>query len=197
MRLFSKNKAQAFDRLAQEKFKVPSIILMENAGRSVAEIALTMGTSFLIVCGKGNNGGDGLVAARHLINHGRKVKILLLGEPQGDAKINYEILKKMKACFVKKFSEADVVIDAVFGIGLSSEVKDPYKSTIKKINSLGKPVLSVDVPSGLDATTGKILGTAVSATKTVTFVAPKTGFYKNDGPKVCGEIIVRDIGIIL
>ena len=69
------------------------------------------------------------------------------------------------------------------------------KGIIEKINSLGKPVLAIDVPSGLDATTGKILGCAIKATKTVTFVAPKNGFYKNDGPKVCGEIIVRDIGI--
>lgn len=101
----------------------------------------------------------------------------------------------MKAKFVEDICDADLIIDAIFGIGLSSEVREPYKGVIEKINLSGKPILSVDVPSGLDATTGKILGSAVKATKTVTFVAAKTGFYQNDGPKVCGEIVVRDIGI--
>ncbi|NQU18081.1 MAG: NAD(P)H-hydrate epimerase [Candidatus Saganbacteria bacterium] len=195
--------AKDFDKFAQEELLIPSIVLMENAGRNTAKIAsqMTSGKNIIIVCGKGNNGGDGLVAARHLINLQYNVKVYLLTNPDlltGDAKINYEILKKMKANFEENLSalgEGNLIIDAIFGIGLSSDVKEPYESVIGQINSAGKPVLSVDVPSGLDATTGKILGCAVNATKTITFVAAKTGFYKNDGSKVCGEIVVADIGI--
>jgi len=176
---------------------------MENAGRNTAKIAsqMTSGKNIIIVCGKGNNGGDGLVAARHLINLGYHPSLFLISSSQflkGDPKINFDILAKMKASFEKdlsKLNEADLIIDAIFGIGLSSDVKEPYESVIGQINSAGKPVLSVDVPSGLDATTGKILGCVVNATKTITFVAAKTGFYKNDGSKVCGEIVVADIGI--
>lgn len=198
-KLFSSEQAKEFDRYAQIDLKIPSIVLMENAGRNVAKIAAQMTKgSILIICGKGNNGGDGLVAARHLINSGYDVKIFLITNYSlliTDPLINYNILKNMKANFVSEVCECDLIIDAIFGIGLSSDVKEPYKSIIEKINLSGKPVLSVDVPSGLDATTGKILGSAISATKTVTFVAPKTGFYKNDGPGVCGEIVVEDIGI--
>ncbi len=201
MTKFTSEQAKDFDRFAQEELKIPSIILMENAGRNVAKVArqMTKG-SVLVVCGKGNNGGDGLVAARHLINADYQVKVMLVASGKGQGarnhQVNLEILKKMKATFVDEICETDLIIDAIFGIGLSSDVKEPYKSVIEKINSSGKPVLSVDVPSGLDATTGKILGCAISATKTVTFVAAKIGFYKNDGPSVCGEIVVEDIGII-
>lgn len=203
---FTSEQAKDFDQYAQKNLGMPSIILMENAGRNVAYIAMDMlekekEKTIYIICGKGNNGGDGLVAARHLINFGYQVKIYLIGkseELKGDPEINFGILEKMNVHMEKDFATlntSDLIIDAIFGIGLSSDVKEPYKSVIEKINSLGKPVLSVDVPSGLDATSGKILGSAVEATKTVTFVAPKTGFYQNDGPQVCGKIVVADIGI--
>jgi len=97
--------------------------------------------------------------------------------------------------FEKELTYAVLVVDAIFGTGLSRDVGEPYKIIIEKINASGKPVLSVDVPSGLDATTGEILGTCIKATKTVTFTLPKTGFVKSDGPKVTGEVIVRDISI--
>ena len=91
---------------------------------------------------------------------------------------------------------ADLIIDAIFGIGLSSEVKEPYAGMIEYLNRSENPILSVDVPSGLDADTGKVLGVAVRARRTVTFVASKKGFLRADGPKYCGKIVVRDIGVI-
>ena len=172
MRSISVKEAQAFDRYAQEKLGIPSIILMENAGRSVAEEAIKMvrtRTKIVVVCGVGNNGGDGLVAARHLVNAGKKVEVYIIGKTsklKADPKINFNILKKM-GIRVKKASEGirggrreGIIIDALFGIGLKSEVREPYASVINLMNKSKKPILSVDVPSGLDADSGKVLGVA-------------------------------------
>jgi NAD(P)H-hydrate epimerase len=192
--------ARAFDRLAQQKYKIPSIILMENAGRSVAEEALKMlrhKKRVCVVCGVGNNGGDGFVAARHLVNAGVKVSVFIVGKIsklKADPKINYTVLKKMKIEFSNKI-KGDLIVDALFGIGLKSKVKEPYASVIEMMNKVKLPILSVDVPSGLDTDSGKVLGVAVKAKRTVTFVAAKNGFFKSDGPKYCGKVIVRDIGI--
>lgn len=196
--------AQAFDKFAQEKLGVPSIVLMENAGRSVAEVALKMirrrrrqRRRICIVCGVGNNGGDGFVAARHLINAGVNVQVFVVGKIsklKPDPKINYRILKKMKAKFTRKI-EGDLVIDALFGIGLNSIIREPHIRVIRAINNSRVPVLSVDVPSGLDADAGEVMGIAVKAKQTVTFVASKQGFSRAAGPKYCGKLVVRDIGI--
>jgi NAD(P)H-hydrate epimerase len=215
MRTISVAQAQRFDRLAQEKYGIPSLILMENAGRSVAEEALRMlrgRKRAAIVCGAGNNGGDGLVAARHLLNAGVKVEVYLIAEAaklKPDPRLNLSILKKMKCNIIKsegaeKFilrfpsliKKCDLMVDAVFGIGLRSNVRSPMSEVIDIMNKSKKPILSVDVPSGLDADTGKALGIAIKARKTVTFVASKKGFLKGDGPKYCGKIIIKDIGII-
>ena len=210
MRSISVSQAKAFDRSAQEKFGIPSIILMENAGRSVAEEALRMlgrRKRVAVLCGVGNNGGDGLVAARHLLNAGIKVKVYLLGKAsklKSDPKINLNILKKMRQKIARTRSvkdlrdirRSDLVIDAIFGIGLSSDIREPHAQMIDFINKSRKPVLAVDVPSGLDADSGKVLGRAIRAKRTVTFVALKKGFSRVDGLKCCGKIIVRDIGIV-
>ncbi len=205
MRSLSVSQAQAFDRHAQVKLGIPSIILMENAGRGVAEEVLKMlrgKKKVVIICGAGNNGGDGLVAARHLLNAGIKVKVCLMGKIsklKPDPKINLEILVRMEQKILKfpnAIEGSDLIIDAMFGIGLKSEVREPYAQIIDFLNKTGKPILAVDVPSGLDADTGKILGVAVRAKRTVTFVAPKKGFFRADGPKCCGRIVVRDIGVV-
>lgn len=190
--------ARAFDKFAQEKLGIPSIVLMENAGRSAAEVALKMlgkKKKVVVVCGVGNNGGDGFVAARHLINAGVNVQVFVVGKIsklKPDPKTNYNILKKIGIKFTKKI-DGDLIIDALFGIGLRSEIREPYASIIELMNKSGRPILAVDVPSGLDADTGKVLGIAVKAKKTVTFVASKKGFVK--ARKYCGKIVVRDIGI--
>lgn len=204
MRTISVQQAQAFDRHAQQKLGIPSLILMENAGRGVAEEALRLVKGrgpVVIVCGTGNNGGDGLVAARHLLNAGFRVEIMIIGrlsKLKPDPSTNYLILKKMKrAKFVRRLpNQAGLIIDALFGLGLNSDIREPYASVIRRINAHKAPVLAVDVPSGLNADTGKVLGIAVKAKRTVTFVAPKRGFFKADGPEYCGRIVVRDIGIV-
>ncbi len=217
MRSLSVRQAQAFDRYAQEKLGVPSVVLMENAGRSVAEEAIQMlkGTrgagrgTVAIVCGVGNNGGDGLVAARHLINAGVKVKAFVIGKIsklKPDPRTNYDILKQMgqriifcegAATFSRMFPRnANLVIDALFGIGFRSKVQGPISDVIDYLNQSKIPILAVDVPSGLDADTGKVLGTAVRAKTTVTFVANKKGFLKSGAKNYCGRIVVRDIGIV-
>ena len=201
--IISAAEAQAFDRFAQEKLGIPSLILMENAGRSVAEEALKMlrgRKNVAVVCGSGNNGGDGLVAARHLLNAGVKVRVCFLGDAsklKTDPQINFNILRQMKQRIgrsLSKMRKVDLIIDAVFGIGLVKEVREPFLGVIKRLNRLGIPILSVDVPSGLNADTGEVLGAAAKAKITITFVAPKPGFYKAEGPKYCGKIIVRNIG---
>jgi len=206
----SVRQAQAFDKYAQEKLGIPSIILMENAGRGVAEEAVKMirdkgygirGT-VAVVCGAGNNGGDGFVAARHLINAGIKVKVFVTGPKsklKKDPKTNLNILLKMgqgikwvrSAKDLIGIKNYELIIDAIFGIGLNSQVKGLYLDAINVLNNSRVPILSVDVPSGLNADNGKVLGAAVRAKRTVTFVAPKKGM----GPKYCGKIVVRDIGI--
>jgi NAD(P)H-hydrate epimerase len=189
---------------------------MENAGRGVAEEALKMvrgsrygGRRIVVVCGTGNNGGDGLVAARHLINAGVRVKIFVVGKIsklKPDPKANYNILKQMgqkiisfegAAAFNRRFPKnANLIIDAIFGIGLKSEVRSPIADVIDFLNRSKIPILAVDVPSGLDADTGKVLGTAIRAKKTVTFVADKKGFNKAGAKRYCGRIVVRDIGVL-
>ena len=216
MREFTVKQAKKFDRYAQVKLGVPSIILMENAGRSTAEVALKMlgkKKRVLVVCGVGNNGGDGFVAARHLANAGKKVAIYIVGDLaklKDDPRINLDILRnlRLKASvpfgnekgtenFILRFpsllSKADLIIDAVFGIGIKSKVRSPMSEVIESMNKTGKPILAVDVPSGLDADTGRPLGVAIKAKKTVTFVAMKKGFAK--AKRYCGKIVVRDIGV--
>lgn len=215
MRYITAQEASQIDRRAQEEFGIPNIILMENAGRESAELALEMLQSrkerlVVCVCGRGNNGGDGFVAARHLINKGIAVYIFLVGnfsEIKGDAGINYTILRKMGAEIVvlenkegfrlleERLKEAGLIIDAIFGVGLQGEIREPHKMVIELMNASAKPILSIDIPSGLDATDGKVRGVCVKAMETITFVLPKAGFIKNDGPLYTGKLIVADISI--
>jgi len=210
-RSLSIKEAQSFDKFAQERLGIPSVVLMENAGRSVAEEALRMmrgkwgkgngkwgdGT-IAVICGTGNNGGDGFVAARHLINSGIKVKVFVVGAKsklKKDPKINLNILLKMGQGIkwvksvkdLKGIEKCALIIDALFGIGLKAPVAGLYLETINYLNSTGIPILSVDVPSGFN------MGTAVRPTRTVTFVAVKKGMT----PANCGKIVVRDIGVYL
>lgn len=216
MKKISVAQAQAFDRDAQNILGIPSLILMENAGRYVAQEAGKK-KRVAIVCGMGNNGGDGLVAARHLLNAGVKIDLYMVGELaklKTDPRTNFNILITMGQEVMgisgpehlTSVSKADLIIDAIFGIGLKSAashrsasargVRGQYAEIIEFLNQSKKPILAVDVPSGLDADTGKVLGVAVKAKKTVTFVAAKNGFFKAAGPKHCGKIVVRDIGIV-
>lgn len=204
---------QELDRWAIDELGIPSIALMENAGRAVAEVVLKKlkskpKASVVIVCGTGNNGGDGFVVARHLLNKGLNVKIFLLGEDmwlKADAFINYRALinmginvgslLEMTPAFKRTLGSADVIVDAMFGVGLNRPVQEPYYGVIKAINAQKAYVVAVDVPSGLDGTTGGIYSICVKASVTVTFSYPKKGFFKNQGPRHTGKLEIADIGI--
>ena len=200
------------DRRAVEEFGVPSIELMENAGRRVSEAVQDLlgdieGKRVVVAAGRGNNGGDGFVAARHLRDAGADVAVFLLGDPAevcGDAKINLDILLKtgLPVRPITSVSEIETsladchtVIDAIFGTGLKGDVTGLAAEIINAINAANRPVLAVDLPSGLDADTGKIWGVCVQADCTVAFALPKIGLLTYPGAAYVGELLVGDIGI--
>ena len=201
------------DRLAILHFKIPALLLMENAGRSVAESAarwlIGSGKQIVIFAGKGNNGGDGLAAGRHLANRRFRVKIWIIGNPAeygSDSKQNYEIVRRMKIPMVRltrtnlrqtarDVRAADLLIDALFGVGLTRPIQEPYASVIRLLNDSKKRVLSVDLPSGLHADTGAVMGACVKAGRTVTLGFAKRGLYFNQGPRYAGKVEVADISI--
>jgi len=215
--VMTKERVRAVDAWAINEIGIPGVVLMENAGRSCAEfirgkLADAAKPKVCIFCGVGNNGGDGYVIARHLINVGFGVTVVVCGDRtkiKGDAKINLDILDRMGfsvdqlnpadddvGARVKKFTaEADLIVDSIFGTGLSGQVRDDYRRLIESINASGCPVLAVDIPSGLDCDTGMPLGVAVKASWTVTFVAAKKGFTCAQAEKYAGEIFVASIGI--
>lgn len=216
LRVFTRESLRQVDRLAHEEFGIPSIVLMENAARHVADVALDgleadEQPGALIVCGPGNNGGDGLAAARHLHNAGLEVSILLVTDaPTGDAAANLDIARRMNLRIESAAVSGDpvrrawdnlprpgVLIDALFGTGLSRPVESAAARLIEGINHLaqaGVPVLAVDCPSGMDVNTGETLGAAVCATVTVSFVGLKEGFLSLAAQPLLGEIVVADIG---
>lgn len=214
--VLKRDEVREIDRKAIEEYEIPGIILMENAGRNVVEEILKMlswpkKAKVVIFCGKGNNGGDGFVIARHLYNKGVNVSVYLLTRisnvlADGDASTNLKILLNMNLKvnellegdmkeIRKELQDCNIIVDAIFGTGLSGEVREPARSLIMEINETNIPVVSVDIPSGLDCDEGVVLGAAVKATKTVTFVAAKAGFFKECGREYTGELIVSDISV--
>jgi len=213
MKSITAQRARQIDQAAQKDFGIPSIVLMENAGKSVFEVILArlpygQHLSVAVFCGKGNNGGDGLVCARYLHNSGVPTSIYVLGSPSAmkrDPKTNLDILARMKArvMFIEekkqlrktfKKCSADIFVDALFGIGFSGKVEGAAFNLIDFINANDAMTISVDVPSGLNATTGKVENICVRAHTTVTFGLPKKGLYCNSGPRYAGEVIVNGIG---
>lgn len=191
---------------ASEELGLPRLLLMENAGGCVARRLLERfgRRRVLILAGTGNNGGDGMVAARHLSNLGCEVHLILIGDPESirtkEAMTNWKIIEKLKSVEKKPLSEldrelqwAEVVVDAILGTGVKGELREPIISIVRKINESGKPVIAVDTPTGLDPSTGRICGEAVRAKLTVTFHAWKMGFAGRE--EFVGEVIVEDIGI--
>ena len=213
----TRDEARAFDAWAINTIGVPGVVLMENAGRSCAELIEeklqnAAIAEVCIFCGTGNNGGDGYVIARHLLNSDYKVRIAIFGsldKVKGDAKTNLDILLALNhpveqmdphspdiAGKVKEFaSDADVIVDGILGTGLSGELRDGYKQIIEAINALKCPVLAIDIPSGLDCDTGEPLGAAVKADYTVTFGALKKGFTSSEAARYTGEIYIASIGV--
>jgi NAD(P)H-hydrate epimerase len=209
----SRDQARELDRWAIEDLGVPSIVLMENAGRGCAELLLHLGIHgrVIVCCGKGNNGGDGLVIARHLDLHNVPVKVFVFGRPEqlsADAAINFQILKR--AGFpMETFADDDVnptalrealaraewVVDALFGTGLRGQVRAPFDRVIAAVNDSRARVLAVDIPSGLDCDTGLPLGPTVRARHTATFMAIKKGYTNPVAQEWLGQLHVVDIGV--
>src|SRR5262245_540657 len=192
--------ARDYDRRASEDYGMPSLLRMENAGRGTAELLGRLNPErapVTVCCGKGNNGGDGFVIARHLENHGLAVRVLVFAEPDqlaGDAAVNFRILERagtpLAVPVLTGMTDADFerwladhltgtagfVVDALFGTGLTGPVRGRLARVIAAVNAAPATVLAVDLPSGLDADTGEPLGPTVRAHHTATFVAPKQGF---------------------
>lgn len=215
MNLLTAREMRELDRQAIEEWQIPGVVLMENAGQATADqieerFADLWPGPVLIVAGKGNNGGDGYVLARHLMNRGWDVAVLILATSDaidGDARINLDVLTRSFAelYFAEDgdalFSVLDVVdaptliVDALLGTGLSSEVKGLYAEVINWINGTGLPVVAVDVPSGVDATSGQLHGPTVCADLTVTFAEAKVGHVLRPATDYVGDLVVVDIGI--
>lgn len=207
----TRNQVREIDRRAITEFGVPGVVLMENAGRGAAELLRSLGIAgpVAIVCGKGNNGGDGFVIARHLDLAGVPVRVLLFARPvelTGDAAINYQIIARCGldirhhavSLDVAKVHEdlagADWIVDALFGTGLSGPLRTPFDQVVSAINATGAKVLAVDIPSGLDCDTGQPLGATVRAQHTATFVGLKKGFLEAAAGEYLGGVHVIHIG---
>lgn len=179
----------------------PGIALMENAGRAVAETAARRleGRPVMVVAGPGNNGGDGFVAARVLAEWGHPVRVSFVGDRarlKGDAARAAERWRgPCESAEPSAMTGQALVIDALFGAGLGRAVEGPPRAVIEAINAASAPVIAVDLPSGINGTTGEVMGAAVRATETVTFFRRKPGHLLLPGREYCGPVTVADIGI--
>lgn len=209
MKVSTVQEMRDLDRTATEQYGIPEELLMENAGHAAYFTLMTRfglrGRTYAIFCGGGNNGGDGFVVARKILSSGGRAKVFILGDRgkyQGAARMNLEILDRMAAEVVPLASGEDAehdlahcdgVIDAVFGTGLDREVGGRYADVLHRINRSGKPVLSLDIPSGVHGDTGEVMGVAVRADATVTFGLPKLGNLLYPGADLCGQLFVTRI----
>jgi len=205
MKLVTRDIVREIDRRTIEDYGIPGLILMENAGRTTAEVIMVEfpeAQRIAVFTGSGNNAGDGFVIARQLISAGLEVTTYLAGNPRklaGDALTNYNALKKTGADLKRldkgfgAYAPSDLVVDALFGTGLDRPVRGFLKEVIVFINSLEVPRVAVDLPSGLDADTGQPLGAAVMADVTVTFILPKLGLATHPGVAYAGKVYVADI----
>ncbi|MBM4764505.1 NAD(P)H-hydrate dehydratase [Bacillus sp. B15-48] len=206
---------QQMDGYTIEQIGLPGVVLMENAGaRVVEEIIGSVGcknAKVVILAGGGNNGGDGFVIARRLVDLGWKPDLWLLVEQTkitGDAKCHFDVymnrglpissLEEHSLEYLcKALTQADIIVDAILGTGVKGQVRDPLKQVISLVNEFAdqKMIIAVDIPSGLNSDNGKIGGIAVKATKTVTFVFPKKGFFLEEGPDYVGDWKAVDISV--
>lgn len=200
----SAEEMREIDRKTSEEYGIQSVILMENAGREVALLAKSLNPArTTVVCGSGNNCGDGLVTARYLEGWGLKVDIIFLKDPKflkGDSLANYNIVKNLSIPSMMFdssiiFKDYTLIIDALLGTGTKGEVTGSYRQVIEEINKSRARKISVDIPSGLDADSGEVLGIAVKADYTVTMAIPKKGLLEEKARPYTGKLIIADIGI--
>jgi NAD(P)H-hydrate epimerase len=214
IRPLSRQEVRSLDERAARELGLPTLVLMENAGRGAAALLAERGAAaggslprVLVVCGPGNNGGDGGVLARHLDAWGYPVRVVWLASPEvlrGDAAVQWQILARSGIDQEARpggdgldalAADADWLVDGLLGTGLTRPVEGPLRQAVAAMNGAGKPILALDLPSGLDADAGVPLGAAVRATVTATFVAPKLGFAVPGAERFTGEVAVIDIGL--
>jgi len=208
MKISRVEEMRGMDRTAIEEYGIPDSLLMENAGDACFDVLMDQvgirGRRFAVVCGTGNNGGDGLVVARKICANGGLATVLLMGDParfRGAAKLNYDIVSQLPVTLAEATTESvrhtvadcDCIVDAIFGTGLVREVAGRYREIIEIVNASGKPVMSVDVPSGINGDSGQVMGCAVQADFTVTFGLPKLGNLLYPGFAHGGELFVSHI----
>ncbi len=209
MKVTNVSEMQAMDGAAITKFGINEELLMENAGLAVTSVIDSefgiSGKSFLVVCGIGNNGGDGFVIARKIYSLGGSVRVIIIGDPKrysSVAGLNHAILKKLPIDittfdsvteFNRQAEQSDAIVDAIFGTGLVRSVEGQYKQVINQIIASGKPVFSVDIPSGINGNNGQVMGTAVKADWTISLGLPKTGNLLFPGFAHCGNLVVTHI----
>jgi len=204
------------DRVAIEEFGVPGVVLMENAGAGAAAVIRQVlpadGRRVSILAGRGNNGGDAFVVARHLLNRGLDVSCRFAGNledvsPGSEAGINLFVLLKMGVMIpeirepgdalnaVEELKASDLIVDGLLGTGTRGTVREPFVALIEGVNALPVPAFALDLPSGLDADSGRVLGHAIQASHTATFACVKKGFFLDRGPSLCGTVHRIDIGM--
>lgn len=210
MKIGSNEIVRSIDKYCIETLSYPGLLLMENAALKVVKhIAAENCRYYTVICGRGNNGGDGLAIARHLKALGKKVDVFQIGNgtmPE-DCKSNYDLLQNL-GVKVKPISniddlsilkdsllKSDTAVDAILGTGISRSLEELYISCIAVINENSKNIIAVDVPSGMDSDTGKIMGDCIKANKTITFTLYKKGFLNYKAKKYTGEVHIEEIGI--
>jgi NAD(P)H-hydrate epimerase len=209
--ILTREQSRRVDRRAVEHYGFSGLVLMENAGRGVADRLCAMGIDGPVVigCGKGNNAGDGFVIARHLDLRGFSVRVLLWADPEeltGAAAVNYRILGKTEVPIEvfgdgvdperlrRHLGDAARIVDALLGTGARGEPRPPLDAVIEQFNAAEAPILAVDVPSGLDCDTGEPARATIHAEATCTFVAAKPGLVKPNAEQYTGQLQVLDIG---
>src|SRR5215467_14469260 len=215
MRVLNSAQMREADRRTIEDIGIPSLVLMENAGRQVVAAIEAVHADLLerqvaVLCGRGNNGGDGFVVARTLLQRGVDVSVFLIGQVsdvRGDARVNLDILGRLGVTVVEiadgqawelhlsEVRDCNLIVDAIFGTGLNQPVHGLIGSVIADVNASGIPVVSIDLPSGLSADTADPIGDSVEAGTTVTLAAPKLPLVLPPAENRAGDIVIADIGI--
>src|SRR2546428_2774008 len=215
MRVLNSAQMREADKRTIDDIGIPSLVLMENAGRQAVAAMEAMYADLLerqvgVLCGRGNNGGDGFVVARTLVQRGVDVAVFLLGgvaDVRGDARVNLEILGRLGVTVVEiadsqawelhfsEVSDCTLIVDAIFGTGLTSPVSGLIESVIADVNASGIPVVAIDLPSGLSADSAEPIGPSIEAGLTVTLAAPKLPLVLPPGGVRAGDIVIADIGI--
>ena len=203
--------SRELDRITIEEYGIPGFDLMQRAGQAAFDALIQKWPNtknLIILCGTGNNGGDGFIIAALANKQGLQVDLFLAGDEskiKGDARLamDYALAHKVNIHSIDAINLSGenhahgntVLVDALLGTGLMNDVREPFLNVIKQINSSSLPVLAVDIPSGLSSDTGEVLGQAVQADLTVTFIGRKIGLIKGSGPKLTGELVFDDLGV--